>query len=201
MGRFLPQLLAVVPAALLIAGCTATPPAEPDNLCSIFQEKDSWYVAAHAVHNKYGVPIPTAMAILYQDSRFDPEDPRPMQWFLFIPYGRAEIPQGLPDLPPGYVHVSPELWERYADEAGAMFASPEDFADALDFIGWHMQLAHQVNGIAYGDTYNQLLNFHEGVQGFAAGSYENKDWLIKAAQEAARRAETYRSQLLKCDLY
>ena len=40
-----------------MTGCTTTPPSNTENLCSIFQEKDSWYVDAHDVHRKYGVPI------------------------------------------------------------------------------------------------------------------------------------------------
>ena len=61
------SIFSIVVGALFIAGCASTPPSNTDNLCSIFQEKDSWYVSAHKVHDKYGIPINVAMSIMKKE--------------------------------------------------------------------------------------------------------------------------------------
>lgn len=177
-----------------LSGCSVSPPGEPDNLCSIFQEKDSWYVAAHEVHNAYGIPINVAMAIMYEESGFVEDARPPMRWFLFIPYGRDSSAYG-------YAQAKDEVWSEYVDEKGSMFSDREDFEDALDFIAWYMVKSRIYNGTPLGDAYNQYLNYHEGWSGYAAGTYENKDWLKAAAFRVQQRSDMYRRQLLKCDLY
>ena len=85
--RFLKKIsliLASISAISILTACSSTPPANPNNLCSVFQEKDSWYVAAHKVHNKYNVPINVAMAIMYQESRFVDNAKPPMRYFLYV---------------------------------------------------------------------------------------------------------------------
>ena len=85
----LKAIAATVLSIAVLTGCSTTPPSNTENLCSIFQEKDSWYVAAHDVHRRYGVPINVAMAIMAQESSFREDAQPPMRWFLFIPYGRG----------------------------------------------------------------------------------------------------------------
>lgn len=195
MQKIFSQLSSALLAAVLISGCSTTPPENPQNLCSIFQEKDSWYAAAHAVHNKYGIPINVAMAIMFQESGFVEDSKPPMRWWLgFIPYGRGSSSRG-------YAQAQDPVWEQYVDEAGSIFSDREDFDDALDFIGWYMTKTQQINGIAFSDAYNQYLNYHEGWSGYAQKTYENKDWLINIARQVQARSETYRAQLLKCELY
>ena len=192
------NLIAVSVTAALLAitssGCSVSPPSNPNNLCSIFQEKDSWYSAAHAVHDKYGVPIHVAMAIMYQESSFVEDAKPPMRWFLFIPYGRGSSAYG-------YAQAQDPVWEDYLDEAGSFFSDRDDFVDALDFIAWYMTKTKEANGISLSDAYNQYLNYHEGWNGFKNGSYSSKDWLLKAARSVQQRADSYKQQLLHCDLY
>lgn len=176
------------------SGCSSSPPSNPDDLCAIFQEKDSWYVAAHRVHERHKVPINVAMAILSVTLAGNDDEDRPMRWFLFIPYGRG-------DLSFGHVQAPDEIWNEYVDSYGSMFTERENFADALDFVGWYMTRTKAVNGIALTDAYNQFLNYIEGWDGFAKGSYEDKEWLKNMAQDVAETADNYRDQLLKCNLY
>ncbi len=187
-------LAASMAGAALLSACSSAPPADPQDLCRIYQEKDSWYVAAHEVHDKYGVPIPVAMAIMYQESAYNAGALPPAGNLL---PGADEDPEDLA----GYVQPSEELWQRYQDEAGSMFSQRDDFASALDFIGWYMQQSRERCHIPYGDAYNQYLCFQEGFVGFSAGSYQGKDWLLDSARQCAARAEAYRRQLLKCELY
>ena len=118
----------------------------------------------------------------------------PMRWFLFIPYGRGSSAYG-------YAQAQDPVWEDYLDEAGSFFSDRDDFVDALDFIAWYMTKTKEANGIALSDAYNQYLNYHEGWNGFKNGSYRSKDWLLKAARSVQQRADSYKQQLLHCDLY
>ncbi|MCR5084654.1 MAG: hypothetical protein K6A65_04050 [Succinivibrionaceae bacterium] len=192
--RALPLLALAAALCALAQGCSSSPPGNPGNLCSVFQEKDSWYSAAHEVHDKYGIPIHVAMAIMYRESGYEAGAKPPMTWFLFIPTGRESSAYG-------YAQALDSTWDEYVSEAGSFFSDRDEFADALDFIGWYMSKTKQVNGVPFSDAYNQYLNYHEGHAGFRAGSYESKDWLKKAAREVEKLSETYRKQLLRCQLY
>ncbi|MBQ9275167.1 MAG: transglycosylase SLT domain-containing protein [Succinivibrio sp.] len=185
---------ALTGTVLLLGGCSSSPPSNPGDLCSIFQEKDDWYVAAHKVHEKYGVPINVAMSIMAQESGFKADAKPPMRWFLFIPYGRASDAYG-------YAQALGSTWDQYVKEEGSFFSDRDDFADALDFIGWYMSKTSKQNNVPLGDAYRQYLNYHEGWGGYARGSYKGKDWLIKVARKVEQRSETYRTQLLHCNLY
>ena len=194
LRHFIAVSVAAAFLAIASSGCSVSPPSNPNNLCSIFQEKDSWYSAAHEVHDKYGVPIHVAMAIMYQESSFVEDAKPPMRWFLFIPYGRGSSAYG-------YAQAQDPVWEDYLDEAGSFFSDRDDFVDALDFIAWYMTKTKEANGIALSDAYNQYLNYHEGWNGFKNGTYRSKDWLLKAARSVQQRADSYKQQLLHCDLY
>lgn len=187
-------IAALAAAGALLAGCSSDPPSNPGNLCSVFQEKDDWYADAHEVHDRYGVPIDVALAIMAQESSFRDDAQPPMRWFLFIPIGRGSSAYG-------YAQATDESWDLYKSEAGSFFSDRSDFGDALDFIGWYMSKTRQKNGIPYKDAYNQYLNYHEGWKGYSMGTYKGKDWLVRAARQVQARAASYRAQLLHCELY
>ena len=183
-----------ISCALGLSACSTAVPSDPNNICSIFQEKDSWYAAAHKVHDKYGVPINVAMAIMYHESNFVEDAEPPMRWFLFIPYGRGSSAYG-------YAQAQDEVWSDYVEDAGSMFSDRDDFEDALDFIAWYMVKTKNTNGVPLHDAYGQYLNYHEGWQGYRNGSYKSKSWLLKTARSVAQQSEKYKSQLLRCQLY
>lgn len=189
------RLCAALAASLaFLSACSSNPPSNPGDACSIFQEKDDWYAQAHRVHDRYGVPIDVALAIMAQESSFQEDAKPPMRWFLFIPLGRGSSSYG-------YAQATDESWDLYKQESGSFFSDRSDFGDALDFIGWYMSKTRQKNGIPYSDAYNQYLNYHEGWKGFSMGTYKSKDWLIGAARQVSSRASAFRSQLLHCELY
>ena len=53
-----------ISCALGLSACSTAVPSDPNNICSIFQEKDSWYSAAHKVQDKYGVANHAAMGLM-----------------------------------------------------------------------------------------------------------------------------------------
>lgn len=188
------KFAALIVGVYLLSGCTTTPPSNSENLCSIFQEKDSWYVDAHKVHKKYGVPINVAMSIMAQESAFREDAKPPMRWFLFIPYGRGSSAYG-------YAQAQDPVWEDYKDAQGSFFSSRSSFSDSLDFIAWYMSRTKAINNIPFNDAYNQYLNFHEGWTGFKNRSYVNKDWLLNVAKKVKIRSDNYKYQLQHCNLY
>lgn len=182
-------------AALTLSACSTPAPSDPDNICSIFQEKDSWYAAAHKVHDKYGVPIHVAMAIMAQESGFK-ADAEESSLFLFGGADKGSTASG-------YAKAQDDIWELYLDEEGSMMmiSDRQDFADSLDFIGWYMVKTKTLNGVPLSDAYNQYLNYHEGWAGYREESYSTKSWLINNARDVAQKAELYKQQLLRCQLY
>ncbi len=192
--KFKTKIFFLLIASAIVSGCSSTPPSNKTNLCSIFQEKDDWYNAAHKVHQKYGVPINVAMAIIYHESGYKDDAKPPMRWFLFIPYGRGSSSYG-------YSQAQDEVWSEYVSEQGSMFSSRSDFQDSLDFVGWYMTKSKQRNGVPFSDAYNQYLNYHEGWNGYKNRSYENKTWLKGAAKSVEATAKNYKNQLMRCNLY
>lgn len=181
---------AIAVLSALIGGCSTNPPSNPQDLCAVFQEKDSWYAAAHRVHSKYGVPIDVATAIILQSQGLRVKESDAID-SLFT-FGSTED---------GYLSVTDEIWRQYVDEAGSFLSDRSNFGDALDFIGWYMNKAHDKCGIALTDTYNLYLCYREGFDGYSNGSYFVKSWLIDEAKNAEKSAQSYHRQLLHCNLY
>ena len=177
----------------LVTGCTTSPPSDTSNLCEIFREKDDWYDDAADARDEWGSPIPVMMAIMYQESRFQAKAKPPRKKiFGFIPGPR-------PSSAYGYSQAKKSTWKDYKKSAGRYGADRDDFADAIDFIGWYNFQSHRRSGVSRSDTYNLYLAYHEGHGGFNRRTYRNKDWLIGVARKVERKANTYQSQLSGCE--
>ncbi len=183
-------VLAVI--VLILASCATTPPENRENVCAIFKEKRGWYHAAMQSFEKWGVPVHVQMAIIHQESRFEPKARPPRNKFLgFIPTTR-------PSSAYGYAQAMDATWEWYQDKTGNHGADRDDFADAVDFIGWYGRTSHRRLGISKWDAYNQYLAYHEGHGGYKRKSYAKKKWLLGAARKVERNAARYSRQLATC---
>lgn len=180
-------------AAALLAGCAASPPADPENICAIFREKPDWHRAALKVQEKWGAPVQVPIAMMYQESAFRHDARPPRRYLLGI------IPWTRPSSAYGYAQAKDETWADYRREAGGMFSSRDDFADALDFMGWYMDKSQRVNGVSKWDAYGQYLNYHEGWTGYRNRSYDSKGWLIGVARQVQARAERFGAQYRSCE--
>ncbi len=177
----------------LLAGCATSPPENPDNICDIFRDKDDWYGDAVEARDNWGSPIPVMMAIMHQESRFEAKAKPPRSKILgFIPGPR-------PSDAYGYSQAKKSTWKEYKRSAGNYGADRDDFADAIDFIGWYNHQSSRRSGIGKGDTYRLYLAYHEGHGGYNRGSYRSKQWLQKVARKVERRAGSYRGQLAACE--
>lgn len=178
--------------ALALTGCATPPPANPENLCDIFYEHKDWYEAARDMQDKWGAPIQVPMAMMYQESSFKHDALPPRDYLLgFIPWGRVSSAYG-------YSQAKTMTWEDYKKETGNSWADRDDFADAIDFMGWFIVKSQQINGVSKWDAYAQYLNYHEGWGGYQRKTYLQKPWLVKVARIVKQRASTYGAQLRQC---
>ena len=186
------MVVVLIAFTVLLSACVTSPPANPDNLCSIFEEKRDWYKAAIDARDKWGTPVHVPMAMMYQESSFKHNAAPPMQYFLWIiPIGRASDAYG-------FAQVKTATWGEYVDATGNRFADREDFDDAIDFMGWYINKTSKVNKVSKWDTYNQYLNYHEGRGGYRKKTHNKKPWLINVSRKVDQRAIRYSKQYWGC---
>lgn len=180
-------------SAILMVGCSSSPPKNVNDVCAIFEEKDGWYDAAAEARDEWGSPIPVMMAIMYQESRFHAKAKPPRKKiFGFIPGPR-------PSDAYGYSQALGSTWDGYERSAGRYFADRDDFDDAIDFIGWYNDQSWRRSGIVKSDSYRLYLAYHEGHGGFNRGTFRDKQWLIDVAHKVERKANSYSGQLKRCE--
>lgn len=187
------QLGVALLALLSVSACTTSPPRDSDNICAIFQEKDDWYEDAADAKDEWGSPIPVMMAIIYQESRFQADAQPPRRMLLgFVPWLR-------PSSAYGYSQAKTTTWAEYKDDAGRFGADRDDFADAIDFVGWYNYQSQKRSGLSLQNTYGLYLAYHEGHGGYNRATYLQKPWLLDVARKVESRANTYQLQLAGCE--
>ena len=179
-------------ALALAAGCATTPPREPENLCSIFEEKRGWYKAAKRAEDKWGAAMQIPLAIMYQESAFRHKARPPRTRLLKI------IPWRRPSSAYGYAQAVDGTWRHYLRDTGQYWRRRTDFADATDFIQWYLHEAERRNGTSRKDAFSLYMNYHEGFAGFARNTHGAKPWLHKTATAVQQRSQRYGQQYLGC---
>lgn len=177
-----------------VSACTTSPPRDVNDICAIFRDKDGWYDDAEAASDAWGSAIPVMMAIVYQESRFqaDAKPPR-TRIFGFIPGPR-------PSSAYGYSQAKTATWNEYERAAGRLFGADRDnFADAIDFVGWYNHQSLKRSGISPDNTYGLYLAYHEGHGGYNRATYLKKPWLTSVARKVEAKAGSYRAQLVDCE--
>ncbi len=180
-------------ALLGVSACTTSPPRDVNNICAIFQEKEDWYDDAADARDAWGSGIPVMMAIIYQESRFQ-ASARPPRTKIF-----GFIPGPRPSSAYGYSQAKTATWDEYKRAAGRWGADRDDFADAIDFVGWYNQQSLKRSTIPLDNTYALYLAYHEGHGGYNRATYLKKQWLITVAHKVAVRADSYAAQLVTCE--
>ena len=181
---------------VLVASCGSrqySAPRDIDNACSIVRQNPDYLRAFSATERNWGVPIPTLMAIIYQESKFIGNNRPPHQYALGV------IPMGRQSSAYGYSQALDGSWEEYQRRQGGRSARRDNIRDATDFMGWYMAQTVRETGVALSDTRNQYLAYHEGRSGFKRGTYNSKAWLVRIAGEVADRAVMYDAQLRTCN--
>lgn len=194
-GRKSLRALTLIPLTglLFLAGCATTPPREMDDICAIFREKDDWYEEADDARGKWYSPIPVMMAIMHQESRFVDDAAPPRRRILgFIPGPRLSDAYGYPQ-------AKDATWDTYRQSSGNSWADRDDFADAIDFIGWYNHISRKQCGIDPNDAYHLYLAYHEGHGGFNRRSFKDKAELKAVAKKVSARNRMYTRQLNVCE--
>ena len=191
MSRLFRALVIVLLAATCGGGSGTSAPRNLDNACSLLQQRSGYFRAFRAAERKWGVPVHVQMASMYQESKFKSDARTPFRYALGV------IPMGRQSSAFGYSQALDGTWQEYLDDQGRR-ARRNNIRDAADFMGWYMAESNQRLGIPLNDARNQYLAYHEGRTGFARGSYNQKAWLLRVADEVAARSVMYRGQLASC---
>jgi len=168
-------------------------PVNPEDICSIFEDKRGWYRAAKQSEERWGTPKHIQMSIIRQESsfRFNARPPR-TKLLGVLPWKRQSNAYG-------YAQALDGTWAQYKTNTGRQNADRDDFSDAIDFVGWYTNRSHESAGISKWDSYNQYLAYHEGQKGWLRGTYRDKDWLKNTAKRVDDRAKKWGSQLQRCE--
>ena len=179
-------------AIFLVSGCMTSPPKAPENVCGIFEEKRSWYLAAQRARDRWKTPVGITMSFIYQESGFRANS-RPERERLLgvIPWKRKSSAKG-------YAQAIDATWKKYVQDAGDWFPDRTNFEDAVDFVGWYNYQSQRNLGISRTDAKSLYLAYHEGWRGYRNKTYEKKPWLIEAARRVEERALRYQTQYLNC---
>lgn len=188
--------LAVAGLALVLGACASTGvPRQPLNLCAVFAEKSAWRQPASDAQAQWGIPASVLMATIYHESSYRHDARPPKRYFLgFIPMGRASSAYG-------YSQALDGTWDEYVSRQNRWFASRDNFADAIDFVGWYHYGSRKALGLSATDMRNLYLAYHEGRGGFTRQYYLRKPWLMAYADRVQATELSYRQQLLTCSAW
>ena len=183
--------LLVIVCALTLSACATYKPSKIDDICSIFRGETDWYKAAKTANKRWGTPIPVMMAIIKQESSFQADVRPDRPYFLFIPLPRRSSAYG-------YAQAQNPAWSYYRRYTGNWSHDRDEFADAINFVGWYTDKSQKNLGLSKWDAYKQYLAYHEGWGGYKSGSYKKKSFLPGVAAKVKRQSDMYTAQLKQC---
>ncbi len=184
---------AVIGSVLLISSaCATSPPQEPDNICAIFHEKKGWYKAAIKAEKRWGVAVPVLMAFTHKESSYIAKAKPPRGKLLWL------IPWKRPSSAYGYAQATDATWKDYQKATHSPLADRDDFADAMDFIGWYNHGSSKRLGLSKTNAFGLYLAYHEGRSGYASGKWKRNQKLISRSRRVERRAAHYLTQYNGC---
>ena len=184
--------LSLLVLTVWLGACASGPPEQPENLCEIFKEKPGWYRAVQRVERRWDIDASVMMSVTYRESSYVSDARPPRTRVLWV------VPWRRPSSAYGYAQATDEAWSDYKRASGNRFGDRDDFNDAIDFVGWYLDNAHRRLGIARNDARHLYLAYHEGLSGYRSGRWRNDPRLRRAADQVARRAERYGTQLARC---
>ncbi|MFT7558622.1 MAG: hypothetical protein ACI93R_000517 [Flavobacteriales bacterium] len=187
------RLCLIIAVVSLFTACASVPPANPNDICDVFDEKPSWYKDAKKAEKRWNISLEIAMAVIYQESSFVAKAKPPRKKILWI-FPGPRISSSY-----GYSQAKDETWADYKKRGGRRGADRDDFDDAIDFIAWYHNTSVKRLKIPKTDAKRLYLAYHEGQGGYSRGSYKKKAWLIKVANSVQARSRRYSKQLKSCE--
>ena len=185
--------LGVMLASLVaLSSCSSNPPRQVDNICSIFEQKKSWRSSAKKAQRKWGIPVAISMAFIHRESHYVADAKPPRKKLLgLVPWTRLSSAYG-------YAQATDEAWEDYKDQTDRWFVDRDNFADAIDFIGWYNYRSHKTLGIARNDAFHLYMAYYNGPTGYRKGHWRKSPTIKGYATKVRNRASAYSAQLKRC---
>jgi hypothetical protein len=182
-------------AIFALAGCASAPQpstAEILDACKLLSENRAWYGALRQSAARWGAPMGLQLAIIRQESSFDPRaKPDREDGFLFF---RGKRPSSAE----GYSQALDGTWEDYKRQSGNGGASRTSFRDSTDFIGWYISNTGKIARVSQYDYRAHYLAYHEGAGGYQQGTWRSKTWLVQIAEKVSYNAVQYERQISTC---
>lgn len=177
-----------------VSGCMSlAPPSNTENLCLIFAEKRGWYRQAKRAEDRWDIPKTVLMSIINQESSFVHNALPPRTKILGL------IPWKRPSTAYGYAQALDITWNDYQARNNRKHARRTRFKDAIDFVGWYLDMAARATDVSRDDAKNLYVIYHEGITGFESNDWKKKRFLLVAATKVENRVKTYETQLANCD--
>lgn len=178
----------------LVSSCMSLrQPSNTANLCTIFAEKSYWYRHALNAERQWKIDKTLLMAVIKQESSFVRSARPPRSRILGI------IPWKRPTTAYGYAQAIDQTWRDYKERNARPHANRTNFRDAIDFVGWYLDMAATNANVPRDDAKNLYLTYHEGITGYIEGTWKNKKNLLVAATKVSETTEVFESQLENCD--
>ena len=188
MGKVQLAMLAV----LLASGSANAAPQDPNNICTILAQNKGWYTAAVKASQRWELPMHIGLAFIHRESSFVAKAKPPRKKVLgIVPWRRSSSAYG-------YAQATDEAWKDYKKDTGRRFVQRDDFADALDFIGWYNDRSHKLLKLRKNDAYRLYLAYYNGHTGYSQGRWRKSNTIKGYAKKAAAQASLYKKQLRSC---
>ncbi|MBA1146822.1 hypothetical protein H0Z60_07085 [Ectothiorhodospiraceae bacterium WFHF3C12] len=184
-------VLAVL-VALVLTGCRDDVPVSQDNICTVLEQRPSWYQYARESEARWGTPVPVLLAFVQFESGFRDTARPPREYLLGV------LPWRWQTTAYGYAQAKDGTWEDYLAANPGPFRKRSDMEDALDFIGWYNHLSATRLGFDKTDARRLYLAYHQGRTGYRRGDWRDEPHVRGYADRVATLASRYTRQLEGC---
>jgi hypothetical protein len=155
--------------------------------CEILAQHSSWKKSLKTAQDKYNLPPAFAMAIIYQESKFDAN--------AKSKYSSAY----------GYAQAVDGTWKHFQEDVKSN-AKRNNFDDSVQFIGWYMSQLSKSLKLRMTDSKNLYMAYMLGATGFKrykSGTFKNKAKIQedkKIAEKVSNYTRVYQSQFKNCKI-
>jgi hypothetical protein len=157
--------------------------AQTADACALLARNDGWTDDLKAAQEKWQVSPGTMLAVLDQESRFNPA-------------ARGAGAGGAnPDRNFGFAQANLRTWNWFLRETGRTSGSRTDFGLSVDFVGWHFATMERRIGAARTNVIEQYLAYKMGEGGYRRGAPASAR---AVASRLASRARSFDGQLAGC---
>lgn len=178
----------------LVSSCMSLrQPSNTADLCIIFAEKSYWYRHAVNAEKQWNIDKTILMAVIKQESSFVRSARPPRTRILGV------IPWKRPTTAYGYAQAIDETWGDYKERNAKPHANRTNFRDAIDFVGWYLDMAATTANVPRDDAKNLYLTYHEGITGYIEGTWKGKKNVLVAATKVSENSNLFEAQLEDCD--